>query len=437
MSDDMPLKPVRRRRVFYIPGYDPIHPRRYRELYRTESAAQAETTGYEIALHAKDGGETYGWHVDAQIGADAVKADIDVLVWSDIVRDSMSNSIPATYWQLLRTAWTYIASGTLRRLMWMRKGPVIAALYPVGMLLVQLLVAVLVALIPSALLQAVIPFVEIPFIRAASWMGAGPEGVLRTAQIVAAVMTFLSWFVWIVGGYAILRWFKSKDHKLYAYYLMHDYAYSARYNGAYPAALETRMAEFGDQIVTALGDPGVDEVLVVGHSSGAHLAVSIIADLLRAGRVPKGGPTLGFLSLGQVVPMVSFLRDAHRLRADLAFMAVQDQVAWVDVTAPGDGCCFALCDPVAVTGVAPQGQHWPLVISAAFTKTLSPERWKELRWRFFRLHFQYLCAFDRPGDYDYFQITAGPLTLADRYRDRAPSRSRIDVPASKFTAITP
>jgi hypothetical protein len=33
---------VRRRRVFYIPGYDPFHPRRYRELYRTESKAQAE-----------------------------------------------------------------------------------------------------------------------------------------------------------------------------------------------------------------------------------------------------------------------------------------------------------------------------------------------------------------------------------------------------------
>ncbi len=29
-------KTVKTRRVFYIPGYDPIHPRRYRELYRKE-----------------------------------------------------------------------------------------------------------------------------------------------------------------------------------------------------------------------------------------------------------------------------------------------------------------------------------------------------------------------------------------------------------------
>ena len=33
------------RRVFYIPGYDPFHPRRYRELYRTEASAQAAIPG--------------------------------------------------------------------------------------------------------------------------------------------------------------------------------------------------------------------------------------------------------------------------------------------------------------------------------------------------------------------------------------------------------
>ena len=108
----------------------------------------------------------------------------------------------------------------------------------------------------------------------------------------------------------------------------------------------------------------------------------------------------------------------------------------MDVTAPGDGCAFALCDPVAVSGVAPAaGKRWPLVISAAFTQTLSPARWKDLRWRFFRLHFQYLCAFDRPGTYDYFRITAGPRTLAGRFAGRAPSKSRIDLAASKYTSM--
>lgn len=405
MSSSHP-QTVRRRRVFYIPGYDPIHPRRYRELYRKEGAAQAGISSYDLTLKPKTGGGHYGWQVDAVIDDAPVHADVEVLVWSDIVRDSMDASIPGTYAQLVRTAWTYIASGALRRLMRLRKGPVIAALYPVGMLLVQLLVALAV--------------------WAVFW--AAGRGMLDSlgAWIGAAIGT--------VAFVALLRWFKSKDGKFFAYYLMHDYAYSAASRGANPAPLEARMAQFQDSLAGALQDD-VDEVLVVGHSSGAHLGVSILADLIRAGRVPADGPALAFLSLGQVVPMVSFLPDAHRLRADLQYLCTRDELTWVDVTAPGDGCAFALCDPVSVSGVAPEDKRWPLVFSAQFTQSLSPERWAALRWKFFRLHFQYMCAFDRPLDYDYFQITAGPLTLGARYADRPPSKSRIDHAVSKYTSV--
>ena len=398
---------VKTRRVFYIPGYDPIHPRRYRELYRKEGAAQAEISGYEIGLKPKAGKGNYGWNVAAKIDGAEVTSQVEVLVWSDIVRESMSNSIPATYWQLLRTAWVYIGSGALWRLMRLRKGPVIAALYPVGMLILQALLALMVAVVTYRLL-----------------------GMLSDHWTARAL------FAGVGVGLAVmlLRWFKKKDGKFFAYYLMHDYAYSAATRGANPPELEERMARFGDDIAAALAED-VDEVLVVGHSSGAHLGVSVLADLIRAGRVPEDGPALGFLSLGQVVPMVSFLSEATRLRADLAYLSARDELAWVDVTAPGDGCAFALCDPVSVSGVAPEGKRWPLVFSAAFTQTLSPERWKALRWRFFRLHFQYLCAFDRPRDYDYFHITAGPQTLAARYDGRPASKSRIDHAVSKFTSV--
>ncbi len=400
---------VRRRRVFYIPGYDPIHPRRYRELYRKEGAAQAEISGYRIGLKPKRTKGPYGWHVEAEMDGCDVAADVEVLVWSDIVRDSMDSSIVATYGQMLRTAWEYIATGVLWRLMRLRKGPVMAALYPVGMLILQ----VLVALGLGWAAYAVLSLGEV-------WLGWGARALGAVAFAAVA--------------WRVLRWFKSRDGKTFVYYLMHDYAYSARFRGANPPELEARMAEFAARIGAALQED-VDEVLVVGHSSGAHLAVSVLSDVIRAGQVTGGGPRLAFLSLGQVVPMVSFLRDAHRLRADLRFLSACDDLTWVDVTAPGDGCAFALCDPVSVSGVAPEDKRWPLVFSAQFTKSLSPERWKALRWKFFRLHFQYLCAFDRPLDYDYFRITAGPLSLAARYAGRPPSASRIDVAVSKYTSV--
>ena len=394
-----PAEQVFRRKVFYIPGYDPIHPRRYRELYRKEGAEQARISGYGLDLMPRKGGGPYGWRVKGDM-CRPTQVEFEVLVWSDLVRSSMKQGIPATYLQLVRTAWAYIGSGALFALMRLRKGPMIAALYPIGVLILQLLVALLAAFGLYKLGSTVHPIL----------------GLMVGLPIIPL----------------ILRSFRRIDNRIFAYYLMHDYAYSAQSGGANPPELEARMAEFGLRIRAALTD--CDEVLVVGHSSGAHLAVSILSDLIRVG-LPTPRPALALLTLGQVVPMVSFLPKAQRLRGDLAYLSARPELTWVDVTAPGDGCAFALCDPVSVTGVAPDDKRWPLVLSAAFTQTLSPERWKDLRWRFFRLHFQYLCAFDRPGDYDYFQITAGPVTLADRYRDRAPSKSRIETPQSPWRSV--
>lgn len=390
---------VFRRRVLYIPGYDPFPPRRYRELYRTEGAAQAAISGYRLALEPR-AGATYGWRVAAEIEGRAVETEVEVLVWSDLVKGSMGRGIAGTYAQLARTAWLYLRSGALRRLIRLRKGPMIAALYPAVLLVVQGLVAFLAG-------------------GMVLWLGAG-------------LPRALGWLLALAAGWAVLEGFRRIDHRLFVYYLMHDYAFTTVEGGAYPAVLETRLAEFRARVRAALAS-GVDEVLVVGHSSGVHLGVSTLADLIRDG-VPAG-PALGFLSLGQAVPMVSYLPGAARLRGDLAYLSAREEVTWVDVTAPGDGCSFALCDPVAVSGVAPPEQRWPLILSAAFTQTLSPERWQALRRRYFRLHFQYLCAFDRPGDYDYFRITAGPLTLAERFRGRKPSASRIVTALSPFRDV--
>jgi hypothetical protein len=394
---------VRHRRVFYIPGYDPFHPRRYRELYRKEGAAQAALSGYRLAVRAR-AGAGYGWHVRAEIEGARVETEVEVLTWSDIVQASMAQGVLATYGQMLRVIVAYFGSGAVFRLARLRKGPILAGFYPVGMLILYALVAVGLGVAAQGLVAAVLP----------GWVG------------------------WLAGaGVAALAitGFRRLDRHTFVFYLMHDLAFTAQAGGAYPAALEARLVDFRQRVRAAL-EAGADEVLVVGHSTGAHLAVSVVADILRDG---APGGRLALLTLGQSVPMASFLPRATRLRADLRLVSASGAIAWVDVTAPGDGCAFALCDPVAVTGVAPEGKRWPLVVSCAFSRTLRPETWRRLKRRYFRLHFQYLCAFDNlpgtPADYDYFAITAGPRTLAARYAGRAPSKSRIETPTSGHTAV--
>jgi hypothetical protein len=211
--------------------------------------------------------------------------------------------------------------------------------------------------------------------------------------------------------YLGLRWFRAKDNKVFAWYLMHDYAYSAQGQGANPPDLEARMAEFRATIRAALTGGG-------RRGSGRRPFLGGASGRVDPGRPdPRGpaggGPALSFLSLGHVVPMVSFLPKAQRLRADLAYLSARPQTdlgrchrprRWLRLCAlrSGGGVRRGPGQALAAGGVGglqPDPVARPLARAAR---------------RYFRLHFQYLCAFDRPGDYDYFRITAGPQTLADR-----------------------
>ena len=234
----------------------------------------------------------------------------------------------------------------------LRKDPVIAALYPVRFLIAQLGFAILCAAILSSVLWPLHPILGI--------------------------------FGWGVI-WPILAVFQKYDGKIFAHYLMQDYAHTSLHRGAYDPELSTRLDAFGHNIEQALRE-GYDEVLVVSHSSGAHLGFSDLARLERAGILSPKSP-ISFLSLGHVVPMVSFLPAATELRSDLKQLGNSDAVTWVDVTAPGDGCSFALCDPVAVSGQGDGTQNGPLVLSAAFIQTLSDARLRALLRRFFSSAF--------------------------------------------------
>lgn len=388
---------VRNRRVFYVPGYDPFPPRRYRELYRREGTAQADISGYELSLEARPAGASnYSWQVNTTIDEVSTRTRVDVLVWADLVQASMQRGILGTYVLLARTFWAFAGSGAFLRLLRLRPQPMLAASWPIVALLGQLLIAVLTGYALAWGLAYLIP---------------GPMG--WPLGLVAG---------WVWGVY-LLRQFRRWDPKLYAYYLLYDFAHTAAHNGAYGAKLSARLDEFASEVQAALADPELDEVLVVGHSSGASLAVSLLARVLRA--QGEAHPALGLLTLGHAIPVQSYLPRALELRGDLAFVSKARNITWVDVTAQGDGCAFALCDPVAVSGMASPEQRWPLVLSAAFSESLKPETLARLKWRFFLTHFQYLAAFDAPRDYDYFQITAGPRTLAARYAGRAHSPSRV------------
>lgn len=393
---------VRKRQVFFIPGYDPIAPRRYRELYRREAAKQAAISGYELSVEGqKERDGYYGWSTQAKVDGKETRSSIEFLTWDDIVKSSMDRSILSSYLVMIRTVWIYFSSRAFFRLVKVRPHPMIAALYPVVVLLAQLEIGLLLG-----------------------WL------IWWVLSVAGGLPSIIGLSVGLIGFIGLMRFFYAKDRYVFAYYLINDYGFTARHKGRYPDALRARISEFATRIESAC-DGDVDEILVVGHSSGAHLAVTAMAEVLRA-RQGKSGPEMSFLTIGQVIPMMSFLPEATELRENLNYLSQSKDMSWIDISAPGDGGCFALSDPVHVTGVAPpeEHKHWPKVISAAYKETLSPETLAKTKWRFFRRHVQYLCAFDKPGSYDYFQITAGPRTLEARFAWRGATASRKETPLS-------
>ncbi len=388
---------VTRRKVFYISGFDPMGPRRYRELYRAEGAVQAEISDYELDVERLPLSEqrNHRWRAAYARGFDRTEAEFEFLGWDDIVRHSIRPSLLYVYSLMFKTFWIYLSSGAIRSMRRLRSGPLIAGLGPAALMLFYLVYAGMIATATTALLT-------------------GPIAAPMAAGLLGGACAF------VLAMYGTLLF----EEQMMIYFMVNDLGYSAKDGGAYPEPLSRRLDEFCERIAAAVETGDFDEVLVVGHSSGAQLAVSAVARYMDRHGL-QDGDRLNLLTLGQSIAMTSFLPGADELRADLARIADEPRVFWLDVTAPGDGACFALTDPSAncrADGRPVQALN-PVVISAAFNQTMEPSDLKRYRWRLLRMHFQYLCAFARPKFFDYFLVTAGPLSLSTRYarRDCSPS----------------
>jgi hypothetical protein len=176
-----------------------------------------------------------------------------------------------------------------------------------------------------------------------------------------------------------------------------------------------------ERVLQRLASGDDDEVLVVGHSSGSMLAVSIVARVLaRLPAGPAARPVLSLLTLGQCIPVLGALPPAEGFRQELLAVAGSDRVDWIDYSAPPDACCFPLVDPLAACGLRRRdgdgagGTARPRLLSPRFFQMFEPAEYARRRRDKFMLHFQYLKAGHRLVDYDYFSITAGARTLAAR-----------------------
>jgi hypothetical protein len=161
-----------------------------------------------------------------------------------------------------------------------------------------------------------------------------------------------------------------------------------------------------------------EEILLVGHSVGTILTVSLVTELLKLEpELGTRGPVFGLISLGNCLPLVSLLPGSKKLRDDLKTVATAPGVRWLDFSSRRDGASVTQVDPLKVSGISrPQGipvrpQQFPVRI----VKMFPPDVYAVIKKDIFRIHFQYIMAGELLTDYDFFAITAGPKSLAERF----------------------
>jgi hypothetical protein len=383
---------VRKRCVFYLSGFDPKGAAHYHALYRDEAAAQALVSGLHVAVgrRQKTADGNAFWELAATTPAGAVQTRYEFLRWDDIVRQHWPRSQGRLVKDLVTTTWLNLRTGALWRMFRLAWPPVLAIFLPFVLLC---------AVIVGAPLLATL----------AVWVTPASWGIWAAALMAAATL----------AGWSVLA--LQLEKKFNMAWLLRSYAFTARQAAGDAPQLDARLQQHAETLLARIRsavEDEVDEVLVVGHSSGTMMAATVLANALRLDpALGRRGPTVSLLTLGQWMPLLATLPKADRFRDDLHCLATAAGIDWIDFSAPPDGCCFALVNPARAFGdKASVVTDRPKLLSPRFADMFDAADYAAIRRDRFRCHFQYLMASRKSVPYDYFAITAGNQTLAGRYQ---------------------
>jgi hypothetical protein len=388
------MSEVRRRCVFYVSGFDPKGASHYHALYKEQAALQAKVNGLEIDVgpRRKQASGNSAWELHAIDDGVEVDTWYEFLRWDDIVRAHWSRH----QWQLWRdtvaTSWFNLRCGALWKMFKLCWPPSVALTLPLVLVL-----AVLIGVpVPSAFAGALV-----------YWN----TGSSLLALLISAATAI-----------ALVLAARKLEARYSMYWIMRSYAFTRLQALGQVPALEERLDAMAARVAQRVTEARDDEVLVVGHSSGAIMAVAVmaraLAQLEASGTKARERPALSLLTLGQCIPMLGLVPQAERFRQELAYLAMSTRLdQWIDFSAPPDGSCFALTDPIAGCEVKVHNRppDRPKLLSPRFAQMFNAESYRDLKRDKFRMHFQYLMASQLAAEYDFFGITAGARRLADRW----------------------
>jgi hypothetical protein len=373
---------VRKRHVFFIAGFDPYDVGGLYRRFTREAAVCAKTwnIGAKVSELRQSSDLAGDWTIDASGPNWATQTTYEPWVWHDIVRADVAGPMLPRLKAGAATFWDFIASGTAKRYF--------KANYRYGC------------------------FFLIPFLDVVLFAVLGIIAAWFAARAVP-VAPVLAWIIGIVIALAafvlLLRWPGQRwrvSQGLADWITAREYMYDQRPD------IAARIASFSERLIARVQGSDADEILIVGHSLGATLAVDALAHALATDpELTRRGPKLAFLTIGATIPKLGLHPAATRLRACADRVAAEQDLTWGEFQTRQDPISFYRFDPVRLTKFKDNSGGKPHVRVVNFRDLLSPETTRRIFWDFMRIHYQFVMASERRGVYDLFTMVIGPAPL--------------------------
>ncbi|TCT07272.1 hypothetical protein EDC22_110119 [Tepidamorphus gemmatus] len=249
------------------------------------------------------------------------------------------------------------------------------------------------------------PLAIVALAAAFAWLAAGiPQKMGSALPWIARLPLALAVF-WLV-----LRW---PGDRLLARYMLNDWTFAIGVARGWRPDYRDRIAVFCEEIADGLADDGVDEVVIIGHSLGAVLAVEALAGLLalRPGLVATA-PPLTLMTVGSSLLKVGLHPSARDLRGAVRTVLEEKRIAWLDCTSIVDVLNFYRCDPDRALGLG-VGRS-PVLRTVKMRAMLGEASYARFKRNFLRLHRQFVMGNERRYHYDFFMVCCGPMPMAGR-----------------------
>jgi pimeloyl-ACP methyl ester carboxylesterase len=375
---------VRRRCVYHLTGYDPIGAAWYR-LFKRELATFARTWNVGSAVSDLTPGSENSnprWTVTTEASNWRVQTVYEPLLWDDIVLADFARPMSERLGRSCGAFFDFMWSGAVLRYFRANWQYGIFFLFPYLSLVAFAAVALAIAV-------AAVSFIAL-------------SNVMQIALAPAlGVFIFLGLMQWPGRRWRVQQ---GLDDWIFSW----DYLYQRRPD------VDARLNRFADELVAQARHNAVDEIVIVGHSLGATLAIEVITRALaRDPDLGRHGPSVCLLTVGSTIPKFTLHPAGERFRRCAARIVGEPSIAWAEYHARADAISFYKFNPVTLArfyGDRIEGK--PVFRRVMIHDMLKLRTYLRYRLKFMRLHYQFVMANERRSIYDYFMMVCGPIPFA-------------------------